>query len=132
MNTNPTRIIRAVTLIGLALFATITLFLSSSVLFDLFGMRAQQGNFVPLVVWANFLCSWLYVLALVGLLNQKTWAVWPLAGSLMLLLGATIVLYVHIERGGLFETQTITALLFRLIISLVLGVGTLISTKPRI
>lgn len=71
MNTNHTRIIRAVTLIGLPLFAGITLFLSSSVLFDLFGLRAVQGNFVPLVGWANFLGSGLYILALVWLLTNK-------------------------------------------------------------
>jgi hypothetical protein len=31
----------------LAAFGLLTLFLSSSVIFDLFGIRAKEGNFVP-------------------------------------------------------------------------------------
>jgi len=42
----------------LLLFGGITLFLSASVLFDLFGMREKEGNYVQFVVLANFFASY--------------------------------------------------------------------------
>ena len=55
------------------LFALLTLFLSGSVIFDLFGIRAKEGNYVLLVVWANFISSLLYLVAAYGLVVQKKW-----------------------------------------------------------
>jgi len=97
----------------------LTLFLSSSVLFDWFGIRAKEGNYVPLVVWANFISSGLYLAAAYGLLKQKKWTVRPLLVSVFILIGALVGLYVHIEAGGLYETKTIEALVFRTGLTLV-------------
>lgn len=97
----------------LAAFALLTLFLSGSVIFDLFGIRAQEGNYVPFVVWANFLCSLLYLGAAYGLLQKARWAVRLLLAAAGLLLLAFIGLLVHINAGGLYETKTLFALLFR-------------------
>jgi hypothetical protein len=47
----------------LAGFGLLTLFLSSSVIFDLFGIRAKEGNYVLFVVWSNFISSILYLFA---------------------------------------------------------------------
>jgi predicted RND superfamily exporter protein len=52
-------------------FGLLTLFLSSSVIFDLFGIRAKEGNYVLFVVWANFISSILYLFAAYGLLKSK-------------------------------------------------------------
>lgn len=41
----------------LATFGLLTLFLSSSILFDLFGMPAKEGNYVLFVVWAQTLSA---------------------------------------------------------------------------
>lgn len=57
----------------LLVFALLTLFLSGSIIFDLFGIRAQEGNYVLFVVWANFICSLLYLAAAYGLVNLKRW-----------------------------------------------------------
>lgn len=52
-------------------FALLTLFLSSSVIFDWFGIRAREGNYVHFVVWANFLCSLGYLAAAYGLFRRS-------------------------------------------------------------
>ena len=96
-------IVRFATLFILMVFALLTLFLSSSVIFNWFGIRAKEGNYVLLVVWANFISSSLYLIAAYGLLKQKKWTVRPLLVSAFILIGAMIGLYVHI-KARLYET----------------------------
>ena len=50
----------------LTAFGLLTLFLSTSVIFDLFGIRAKEGNYVLFVVWSNFISSILYLFAAYG------------------------------------------------------------------
>ena len=59
---------RIILLIFLLLFGAVTLFMSSSVLFDWFGIREKEGNFVTLIVWANLICGVLYLIAAFGIL----------------------------------------------------------------
>ena len=113
------KIFRYVVIAVLTAFALLTLFLSSSVIFDWFGIRAKEGNYVPLVVWANFISSVLYLIAAYGLLKLKKWTVRPLLASVFILIGALIGLYVHINAGGLYETKTVGALFFRTGLTLV-------------
>ena len=97
----------------LFLFASLTFFLSSSVIFDLFGIRAQQGNYVLFVVVANFLCSLIYFVAVYGFIKRKSWTMYILIISLLILIGAFIGLQYHISAGGLYEPKTVKALIFR-------------------
>ena len=94
-------------------FGLLTLFLSGSVIFDLFGIRAMEGNYVLLVVWANFASSILYLFAAYGFLTKKRWTAGLLAISAVILSAAFIGLIVHINAGGLYETKTIGAMIFR-------------------
>jgi predicted RND superfamily exporter protein len=55
----------------LAAFGLLTLFLSTSVIFDLFGIRAKEGNYVLFVVWSNFISSILYLFAAYGFIKVK-------------------------------------------------------------
>lgn len=57
----------------LFVFGLITLFLSSAIFLDLFNVREQEGNYVLLVVWANWLCSLLYLIAAYGFIKRKPW-----------------------------------------------------------
>lgn len=98
----------------LLLFALLTLFLSSSVIFDLFGIREKEGNYVPLVVWANFISSILYLAAAYGLLKLKKWAVWLLVIAAVILVAAFIGLKIRISEGGLYEAKTVNAMIFRI------------------
>ena len=57
--------------IVLTAFALLTLFLSTSVIFDLFGIRAKEGNYVLFVVLSNFISSILYLFAAYGFAKSK-------------------------------------------------------------
>lgn len=97
----------------LAAFGLLTLFLTTSVIFDLFGIRAKEGNYVPFVVWANFVSSVLYLFAAYGFIKIKKWTVSLLAISTIILTAAFIGLNIHISSGRLYETKTVGAMIFR-------------------
>jgi len=103
----------------LAAFGLLTLFLSTSVIFDLFGVRAKDGNYVLFIVWANFVSSLLYLFAVYGFIESKKWTA-PLLGiSGIVLLLALGGLFIHINAGGIYETKTIGAMAFRTTVTLV-------------
>lgn len=88
--------------------------MSSSVIFDWFGIRAKEGSFVPLVVWANFVCGILYLITAFGILQNQFGAKFPLLIALIILILAYIGLFIHINNGGLYEAKTIGAMAFRI------------------
>ena len=100
-------------------FGLLTLFLSSSVIFDLFGVREKQGNYVLFVVYANFICSIIYLLAAYGFIKNMKWTTILLGISTIVLIVAFIGLSVHINSGEIYETKTIGAMIFRITITLV-------------
>ena len=106
----------------LVVFGLITLFLSTSVIFDLFDIRAKEGNYVVFVVWTNFISSILHLFAAFGFVTTKKWPVVPLGISTALLCIALGGLYIHINSGGIFETKTIGAMIFRISVTFVLTV----------
>jgi len=99
-------------------FGLLTLFLSSSVIFDLFGVREKQGNYVLFVVYANFICSIIYLLAAYGFIKNMKWTTILLGISTIVLIVAFIGLSVHINSGEIYETKTIGAMIFRITITL--------------
>ncbi len=103
----------------LAAFGLLTLFLSSSIIFDLFGIRAKEGNYVLFVVWANFVSSLLYLSAAYGFIKAKKWTVQPLAISALVLILTFIGLIIHVKTGGKYETKTIGAMIFRIFVTLI-------------
>ena len=107
-------IILKILAVVLLLFSLLTLFLSGSVIFDLFGIREKEGNYVLFVVWANFISSFLYLVAAYGLFKMKKWSFWLLVVSVFILIAAFIGLKMHINDGGLYETKTVSAMLFRI------------------
>ena len=97
----------------LGLFALVTLFLSSSIILDLFHIREKEGNYVLFVVWANLVASNLYLMAVYGLLKVKKWSVILLLLS-AIMLGITFITFkIYISNGGIYETKTVGALVFR-------------------
>lgn len=97
----------------LAAFGLLTLFLSSSVIFDLFGIRAKEGNYVLFIVWANFICSLLYLPAAYGFIKRKKWTMPLLITAITILVIAFIGLLFHINAGKIYETKTFWAMIFR-------------------
>jgi len=108
------KIIRFTTAIILIAFGLVTLFLSSSIILDLFGVRAEEGNYVSFVVWANFFCSLIYIAAAYGLIKTQKWSTKILSITIVLLASVFVGLLIHIKSGGVYENKTIGALLFRI------------------
>ena len=103
----------------LAAFGLLTLFLSSSVIFDLFGIRAKEGNYVLFIVWSNFISSILYLISSYGFIASKNWTAKLLGVSAIILITAFAGLLIHINTGGIYETKTIGAMIFRISVTLV-------------
>ena len=112
------KVINFVSVTILTLFAFLTLFLSSSVIFDWFGIRAKEGNFVLFIVWANFIFSIIYLIAVYGFIKRKTWTFWVLFTALIILIIAFITLLFYVSNGGIHEEKTIKAMIFRIMVTL--------------
>lgn len=106
----------------LAGFGLLTLFLSTSVIFDLFGIRAKEGNYVLFVVWSNFINSILYIFAAYGFIKNKRWTATLLVISTLILIAAFIGLKIHINSGGIYETKTVGAMIFRIAVTFVFAI----------
>jgi len=103
----------------LAAFGLLTLFLSSSVIFDLFGIREKEGNYVLFVVVANFFASIIYLISVYGFLKNLRWTTFLMSFSLFILIVAFIALQFHINSDGLYEEKTVKAMMFRISFTLV-------------
>lgn len=103
-------------------FGLLTLFLSTSVIFDLFGIRAKEGNYVLFVVWSNFISSILYIFAAYGFIKNKRWTATLLVISTLILIAAFIGLKIHINSGGIYETKTVGAMIFRIAVTFVFAI----------
>ena len=101
----------------LAAFGLLTLFLSTSVIFDLYGIRAKEGNYVLFVVWANFISSFIYLIASYGIIKKKKWSTTILGVSALILINAFIYFIIHIYAEGIYETKTIGAMIFRITVT---------------
>lgn len=105
----------------LTLFALITLFMSSSVIFDLFGIREKEGNYVLFIVITNFICGFIYLVAAYGMFFGRTWTTRLLVFATSILTISFVGLIWHISSGGIYEQQTVKAMLFRIAITAVFG-----------
>jgi hypothetical protein len=95
-------------------FSVLTLFLSTSIIFDLFDVRAKEGNYVLFVVWANFICSFLYLISVYGLLSTKKWTYKVLGLAALILTITFIGFFFYIQSGGIHENKTVGAMIFRI------------------
>lgn len=112
------KIILYIIAITLILLGLISLFLSTSVIFDLFAIREKEGNYVLFVVWSNFISGIIYLFASYGLIFKKKWTTFILACSTLILFAAFIGLQLHIHAGGMYEDKTINAMIFRFSLTL--------------
>lgn len=83
--------------------------------------RAAAGNYVPFVLWFNFIAGFAYVLAGAGLWMQQRWAVW-LAVAISAATALTFMAFgVHIYSGGVYEQRTVIAMSLRTLIWMVIA-----------
>lgn len=116
----------------LFIFALLTLFLSSAVIFDLFSIRAKEGNYVLFIVWSNFISSILYLFASYGFAKSKKWTVKLLSISTIILITALIGLFIHINSGGIYETKTVGAMIFRITVTVAFSITAYFTIQKKI
>jgi len=81
-------------------FGLLTVREGGAVLFGGEAARAAAGNYVPFVLWFNFLAGFAYVAAGAGLWLQQRWSAWL---ALAILIGTVAVFAafgVHVAAGG--------------------------------
>lgn len=103
-------------------FSLVTLFMSTSVLFDLFGIREREGNYVPFIVATNFLAGVFYLVGAYGLYTAKAWTARLLTIITVVLVGSFLGLLLHINSGGAYEAQTVKAMVFRISLTAIFAV----------
>lgn len=74
------------------------------------------GDYVPFVLWFNFISGFAYVFAGVGLWLRQRWAVWlavTIAASIMVAFAA---FGAHVYSGGAYEQRTVIAMSLRALV----------------
>lgn len=108
---------RPLWLVGMAAFATgfglMTIYSGGSVLFIDGEARRNAGNYVPFVLWFNFVAGFAYIAAAYGMLMRYRYTV----GLSILIAGFTLTVFAafgyFIIMGGEFETKTVVAMTLR-------------------
>jgi hypothetical protein len=103
-------------------FGLLTIKAGGSVLFVDGIAREEAGNYVPFVLWFNFLAGFVYLLAAVALFTQTHWAVWISLFIVISTLAVFALLGLHILNDGLYEMRTVAAMGLRSIVWLVIAV----------
>ncbi len=106
---------RIISLIAVG-FGLLTLKEGGTILFGDEAARVAAGNYVPFVLWFNFLAGFAYIIAGAGLWLQQRWAVW-LAAAIATATALTFAAFgVHIYSGGAFELRTVIAMSLRTLV----------------
>lgn len=99
-------------LVALA-FGALTVVSGGRVLFGPEAARTAAGQYVPFVLWFNFLAGFAYLAAGVGLWLWRPWAAW----LALAIAAATALVFaafgLHIAAGGAFELRTVAAMTLR-------------------
>jgi hypothetical protein len=105
----------AISLVAIG-FGLLTVKEGGAILFGGDAARAAAGNYVPFVLWFNFLAGFAYVIAGAGLWLMQRWAVW-LAVAIAAATAFTFAAFgVYVYFGGAFEPRTMIAMTLRTLV----------------
>ena len=94
-------------------FGLLTIKSGGSVLFIGGEYRQQAGNYVPFVLWFNFLAGFVYLVAGIGLWKRQRWAAWLAIMIAAASVTVFVLLGIHIYSGGSYEMRTVIAMAAR-------------------
>ena len=91
--------------------------------------QVAAGNYVPFVLWFNFIAGFFYVVTGVGIALKKAWSL-KASRALAILTGVVFIAFGgHVFFGGAYEVRTFGAMTFRtlfwVVISLLLSIKTM-------
>jgi hypothetical protein len=103
-------------------FGLLTIKEGGTILFGDEAARSAAGNYVPFVLWFNFVAGFAYVIAGAGLWMQQRWGAW-----LALVIAATTALTfvafgAHVASGGIYEQRTVIAMSLRTLVWVAIAV----------
>ena len=105
------------------IFGAMTLFSGGSVLFIDGQARADAGNYVPFILWFNFIAGFFYIAAGMGIFCWQKWGV--ILSRIVLV--ATVIAFIglagHIATGGSFEMRTVIAMALRSFVWLAIAIA---------
>ncbi len=105
----------AISLVAIG-FGLLTIKEGGTILFGDAGARVAAGNYVPFVLWFNFLAGFAYVIAGAGLWMMQRWAMW-LAVAVAVATAITFAaLGIHVYSGGAYEQRTLVAMSLRTLV----------------
>ena len=97
-------------------FGLLTIKEGGTILFGGEAARAAAGNYVPFVLWFNFLAGFAYVVSGIGLWLRQSWA----ARLAIIIAAATVLTFaafgIHVLSGGAFEPRTVVAMSLRTLV----------------
>lgn len=102
-------------------FGLMTLREGGAVLFVDGAAREAAGDYVPFVLWFNFLAGFAYVATGFGLWFGRPWAVRAALGIAMATLLVFGALGVYVVAGGAYETRTLIAMTVRSTVWAIIG-----------
>jgi hypothetical protein len=112
-------------------FGLLTIKEGGTILFGEDAARAEAGNYVPFVLWFNFVAGFFYIVAGVGLWLQQRWGVW-LAAAIVAATAITFAaLGMHIYSGEAYEMRTVIAMSLRTLVWLVITIVAAKSFRHR-
>lgn len=105
-------LVSAISLVAVG-FGLLTIKEGGMVLFGDETTRTAAGNYLPFVLWFNFLAGFAYVAAGVALWLQRRWGLW----LAIAIAAATVLVFaafgVHVASGGAYEQRTAIAMSLR-------------------
>ena len=105
----------AISLVAVA-FGLLTIKEGGAILFGGEAAQASVGNYVPFVLWFNFLAGFAYVIAGAGLWLRHRWAVWLAVAIAAATAFAFAAFGAHIYAGGAYEMRTVIAMSLRTLV----------------
>lgn len=105
-------LIWAVSLVAVG-FGLLTIKSGGAILFGDTTTRATAGNYVPFVLWFNFVAGFAYVAAGAGLWMQQRWSAWLAVAIAVATVITFVALGAHIYSGGAYEQRTLVAMSLR-------------------
>ena len=97
-------------------FGLLTIKSGGAVLFVDGIAREEAGNYVPFVLWFNFVAGFAYLIAGAGIFMQKIWAARMSVFIVIATIGVFVLFGLHILNEGTYELRTVAAMSLRTIV----------------
>jgi len=94
-------------------FGLATIRAGGQVLFGVPDAVADAGNYVPFVLWFNFVAGFFYVVAGIGFWLRRRWGFLLAAAIAAATVAVFVAFGIHVALGGAWEPRTLAAMTLR-------------------